>query len=168
MTFSKVEMNNLPSLQHLEIGDNCLGGYVKIDGKLNHYYPGPSSLTLSGNSTDWHMIIGLPSLQTVLLGAKVFKDATALEISNLTSIQTIYAGSGCFEKVGSLSLTGMVEWEWTIELPELQSISLEGSAFRGTREVHFSELNSLDSLRIGSGFRDAPFLSLIGKNRLKN
>ena len=71
-------------------------------------------------------------------------------MSNLTSLQSIEFGGGCFYSASSFSLIGIIEWmKWEIDLPQLQSVKLGDYAFRNTGSFGISNLTSLVSIEFG-------------------
>ena len=109
-------MSNLTSLQSINFGGSCFGGYKDYAG-------GASSFSLIGivEWTKW--IIDLPQLQSVKLGDYAFQNSQSFVISNLTSLQYIDFGQNCFggfynnnirgydQGASSFTLTGRrIEW----------------------------------------------------------
>ena len=117
-------MSNLTSLQSIEFGQYCFGGYYGSGGA--------SSFSLIGiiEWMDWE--IDLPQLQSVKLGDNAFRRTRSFAMSNLTSLQSIEFGQNCFNGASSFSFIGLIEWmKWEIDLHQLQSVKLGDRAFRG-------------------------------------
>lgn len=87
-------MSNLNSLKLIEIGQKCFAGHY--DEKHHYYSGGASSISLIGNNGKVKRRIDLPQLQSVRIGNDAFTVAKYFELSNLTSIESIEIGSGCF------------------------------------------------------------------------
>ena len=106
----------------------------------------------------------LPNLQSVKLGNYAFRSNETFAMSNLTSLQSVEFGQGCFGGASSFSLIGIVEWmKWIADLPQLQSVKLGNGAFQNTGSFGMSNLTSLQSIDIGgSSFNRASSFSLIG------
>ena len=94
-------MSNFTSLQSIEFGRHCFGGY---DGEL-----GASSFSLIGIIEWKNWVIDFPQLQSVKLGDGAFNIATSFSMSNLPSLQSIDIGQGCFKYAPSFSLTGLID-----------------------------------------------------------
>ena len=111
-------MSNLTSLQSIEFGGEC-------------FYDA-SSFSLIGIIERMKWEIDLPLLQSVKLGDEAFRNTELFAMSNLTSLQSIEFGQGCFISAPSFSLIGIIErMKWEIDLPLLQLVKLGYSAFRG-------------------------------------
>ena len=111
-------MSNLTSLQSIEFGQWCFNS--------------ASSFSLIGIVEWMKWEIDLPLLQSVKLGDLAFRNTGSFSMSNLTSLQSIEFGGGCFYDASSFSLIGLIEWmKWEIDLPLLQSVKLGGGAFLG-------------------------------------
>ena len=135
-------MSNLTSLQSVEFGQGCFGGYYDSGGA--------SSFTLIGIIEWMTWEIDLPLLQSVKLGGGAFRFTKSFAMSNLTSLQSIEFGGSCFSSATSFSLIGIIEWmTWEIDLPLLQSVKLGGGAFRFTKSFAMSNLTSLQSIEFG-------------------
>ena len=98
------EVSNLPSIQSIDIGSDCFGGYYQY---RDRWEGGASSLSLTGIVEWMTWEIDLPQLQLVKVGYGAFQNAGSFIMSNLTSLQTIETGSSCFGGVTLLSLIGM-------------------------------------------------------------
>ena len=120
-------MSNLTSLQYIDLGVFCFGGY-------NTGYHAASSFSLTGMIQGMKWNIDLPQLQSVKLGDSAFYGTGSFEMSDLPTLQSIEIGKGCFSYSGrvSCSLIGIVESIiWRIGLPQLQSIRMNNRAFIG-------------------------------------
>ena len=116
-------MSNLTSLQSIEFGQYCFGGYNS---------GGATSFSLIGIIEWMKWEIDLPLLQSVKMGDWAFWRTRSFAMSNLTSLQSIEFGGGCFNSASSFSLIGKIEWmNWEIDLPLLQSVKLGNKAFGG-------------------------------------
>ena len=140
-------MSNLTSLQSIEFGYSCFGGYLERQGS----YGGAASFSLIGIIEWMKWEIDLPLLQSVKLGDYAFDVAKSFAMSNLTSLQSIEFGDSCFNGATSFSLIGIVErMKWEIDLPLLQSVKLGNVAFRYTGSFTMSNLTSLQSIEFGA------------------
>ena len=136
-----IVITNLTSLQSIEFGQNCFGGYSS---------GGASSFSLIGLIERVLWRIGLPQLQSVKLGDYAFQYTKSFEMSNLTSLQSIEFGQRCFYWAPSFSLIGIHEWMWwQIGFPQLQFVRLGNRAFASTKSFEISNLTSLQSVEIG-------------------
>ena len=136
-----IVITNLTSLQSIEFGQYCFGGY---------YDGGATSFSLIGLIERVLWRIGLPQLQSVKLGDYAFQYTKSFEMSNLTSLQSIEFGQRCFYWAPSFSLIGIHEWMWwQIGFPQLQFVRLGNRAFASTKSFEISNLTSLQSIEIG-------------------
>ena len=58
---------------------------------------------------NWIDFADLPQLQSVKLGYWAFSSTKSFAMSNLTSLQSIEFGGGCFYDASSFSLIGIIE-----------------------------------------------------------
>ena len=151
-------MSNLPSLQSIDFGSGCFGGYYEHNKR--NWIGGAPSFSLIGIAGLMSWRIDLPQLQSVKLGNKAFQSATSFAMSNLTSLQSIEIGDDGFSGyamyyysiiyAGSFSLICLSEWiKWWIALPQLQSVKLGNKAFLLATTFELSNLPSLQSIDIG-------------------
>ena len=149
-------MSNLTSLQSIDFGEWCFGGY----DNGGHIYGGASSFSLIGIIERMKWEIDLPLLQSVKLGNWAFRYTKSFGMSNLNSLQSIEFGQGCFGGyyymgniyggASSFSLIGIIGWmNWEIDLPLLQSVKLGNWAFWNTKSFEMSNLPSLQSIDFG-------------------
>ena len=149
------EVSNLPSIQSIDIGSDCFGGY---DQSGNRWEGGASSFSLTGIVEWMTWIIDLPQLQSVKLGGGAFRNTKSFAMSNLTSLVSIEFGD-CFYEAPSFSLIGISMWfKWRIDFPQLQSVKLSGFY---SASFTMSNLPALQSIEI-SGFGGAELVSLMG------
>ena len=89
---TSIQLSNLASLQSLNIGQWCFGGY------FNGYNQngGVPSFSLIGRTDNGKWFLDLPQLQTVILGNNAFIVAESFVLFNLPSLQTLDIGQWCF------------------------------------------------------------------------
>ena len=89
---TSIQLSNLASLQSLNIGQWCFGGY------FNGYNQngGVPSFSLIGRTDNGKWCLDLPQLQTVILGNNAFIVAESFVLSNLPSLETLDIGQWCF------------------------------------------------------------------------
>ena len=98
------------------------------------------------------------------LGYSAFRNTRSFAMSNLTSLQSLEIGGGCYYGASSISLIGIIErMDGEIDLPQLQSVKLGDEAFENTGSSAMSNLTSLQSIEFGQRcFSSASSFSLIG------
>ena len=89
---TSIQLSNLASLQSLNIGQWCFGGYFN---GYNHN-GGVPSFSLIGRIDNGKWFLDLPQLQTVILGNNAFIVAESFMLSNLPSLETLDIGQWCF------------------------------------------------------------------------
>ena len=151
------EVSNLPSIQSIDIGSDCFGGYYQSGIR---WEGGASSFSLTGINMWFKWRIDYPQLESVKVGYGAFQNARSFIMSNLTSLQTIETDSFSFGGVSLLSLIGMNDgMKWRIDFPQLQSVKLSGF---DSASFTMSNLPALQSIEI-SGFGGAELVSFMGR-----
>ena len=89
---TSIQLSNLASLQSLNIGQWCFGGYFN---GYNHN-GGVPSFSLIGRTDNGKWFLDLPQLQTVIMGNNAFIVAESFVLFNLPSLQTLDIGQWCF------------------------------------------------------------------------
>ena len=155
---TSIQLSNLASLQSLNIGQWCFGGY------FNGYNQngGVPSFSLIGRTDNGKWFLDLPQLQTVILGNNAFIVAESFVLFNLPSLQTLDIGQWCFGDyydarrynfiggTSSFSLNGRsAVVKKTIDMPQLKTVRFAESAFRIARSFEMSNLPSLESIEFG-------------------
>ena len=129
--------------------------------------------------------IDLPLLHSVKMGDYAFRRTRSFAMSNLTSLQSIDFGQGCFgghseiyyydgrsytRYVGgaqSFALRGNYNgMKWWIDLPQLHSVKLGEGAFLVATRFEISNIPSIRSIETGSscfsGYYDWEWRELVG------
>ena len=151
------EVSNLSSIQSIEIGSHCFGGYYQSGIR---WEGGASSFSLTGIVEWMTWKIDLPQVESVKLGGGAFRNTKSFAMSNLTSLVSIEIGGGCFYEAPSFSLIGISMWfKWRIDFPQLQSVKLSGFY---SASFTMSNLPALQSIEI-SGFGGAELVSFMGR-----
>ena len=108
-------ITNNGKLKRIQIGNDCFGKVrvFELDGlsELESVVIGRSSFRIGGSerSDGSYRIVNCPKLKSIQIGGYSFYDYHSLELSNLTSLQTIDIGENCLFYTPSFSLTGMID-----------------------------------------------------------
>ena len=106
-------ISNNKAIKRIVIGDECFRKVrvFELDGldELESVLIGQKSfrIGISGyvRSDGSYRIVNCPKLKSIQIGYQSFDDYHSFELSNLTSLQTIYIGRECFHYAPLFSLT---------------------------------------------------------------
>ena len=110
-----VSIANNQKLKRIVIGDNCFGKVrvFELDGlsELESVVIGHESFRIGGDERNdgSYRIVNCPKLRSIRVGNYTFGDYHSFEISDLPSLQSIVFGARNFYWTPSFSLTGLTD-----------------------------------------------------------
>ena len=96
-----------------------------------------------GTETQFH--VGFDNLESVIVGSHALADSRSLSLKNLTRLQSLSIGNGCFHKATTLVLEGCNGEEWRRRSPEVR----DDHGGRGSGGEGFVGLRSVYAIAVG-------------------